>query len=75
MTREEVEIEGIPIVDLEVEDDRFPGRVFVGTVESVIKQMEQLKPGLFDNATVVPELSSSDSVLEKRQSVSVCPRV
>jgi hypothetical protein len=72
LTAGEAAMKGLPIVDLQITDPRFPGQTFSGTAESVYKQMKELKPELFINDTVTPlELSgSSETGIEKRQHVS-----
>lgn len=56
--------EDLPIVDLQVTDERFGDKVFTGTAESIYNQMKAEKPELFANET---EISVEESSLEKRQ--------
>ncbi|KAH7359963.1 hypothetical protein BKA66DRAFT_223298 [Pyrenochaeta sp. MPI-SDFR-AT-0127] len=44
---EEVHLENLPIVDLEVTDDRFPGLSLHGTVDKVYKELLELHPEAF----------------------------
>src|SRR5687767_2874735 len=62
-------LEDLPIVDLEVTDERFEGMKFTGTAESIYHEMKALKPELFANETEV-DLDLVNG-LEKRQSVSI----
>jgi hypothetical protein len=74
MNREEAEFAGLPIVDLEIIDPRFPGQTFTGTVESVYKEMQKLKPELFANDTAAMlDYDSPEANITKRQSVSNPP--
>lgn len=66
-TVEEAEAEGLPIVDMTVVDEeRFPGRTFTGTVEKIVEEMKMLQPGIFDNSNVT-EAAINALALEKRQ--------
>ena len=65
---DEMHLEDLPIVDLEVTDDRFEGITFHGTAESVYNQMEELDPDVFANGTGT---ALDPRSLEKREG-SVC---
>ncbi|KAF4470790.1 hypothetical protein FALBO_2305 [Fusarium albosuccineum] len=65
---EDIHLEDLPIVDLEVTDERFEGMTFTGTAESIVKEMKELKPELFANDTD----ASPESSLEKRQGSFNC---
>ncbi|KAI9147279.1 hypothetical protein HJFPF1_13318 [Paramyrothecium foliicola] len=68
---DEVNFEGLPIVDLEITDDRFEGVTFKGTVESVYEQMKELKPEIFANETDIEvEEDQPPRSLEARQSIN-----
>ncbi|KAJ4246843.1 hypothetical protein NW762_013395 [Fusarium torreyae] len=71
---EEMTFEGLPIVDLQITDDEnFPGVVFNGTVQSIVEQMEALKPGIFNPASSGSDNSELEaSSLEKRQGTINC---
>lgn len=56
--------EDLPIVDLQVTDERFGDKVFTGTAESIYNQMRGERPELFANDT---EISVEEASLEKRQ--------
>nr|XP_036588006.1 uncharacterized protein CTRU02_02018 [Colletotrichum truncatum]KAF6799147.1 hypothetical protein CTRU02_02018 [Colletotrichum truncatum] len=62
------EIEDMPIVDLQVIDERFGDQVFSGTYQSAVAQMKALKPELFADET---EDVSVELGLEKRQGAPV----
>lgn len=66
---EDMYLEDLPIVDLEVTDERFEGMTFTGTAESIYHEMKDLKPELFENETTTLDL---ENALGKRQSVSSC---
>lgn len=61
-----MQLEDLPIVDLEVTDERFEGMVFIGTIESVYKQMKELKPELIPDTSDFTD--SGVSTVDKRQS-------
>jgi hypothetical protein len=63
---EDMHLEDLPIVDLEVTDERFEGMKFTGTAESIYHEMKGLKPELFENETAL----ETGTTLDKRQSVS-----
>ncbi|KAH8585491.1 hypothetical protein B0O99DRAFT_748992 [Bisporella sp. PMI_857] len=65
----EIHLEGLPIVDLEVTDERFEGMTFRSSAESVYNEMKALKPELFANKT---EAVLNTASLEKRQSSFNC---
>lgn len=64
---EQVEIDGLRIVDLQVDDPRFPGRIFSGTIESALKEIRQLDPEVSTNKKRLTETTPATSVLERRQ--------
>lgn len=70
---QDIETEGMPIVDLQVEDPRFPGRVFHGTYESVLQEMETLQPEVEVPETLVAERDEDTHELERRQAVVSVP--
>jgi hypothetical protein len=69
-TAENANIEGLPIVDLEVTDDRIEGRVFSGTYESAIAEMKAFRPEFFA-LEVEEDESKDDTGLDKREGAPV----
>lgn len=69
-TAEDAKIEGLPIVDLEVTDDRIEGHVFSGTYESAVAEMRAFRPELFAREVEEDE-SKDDTGLEKRAGAPV----
>ncbi|KAJ3529568.1 hypothetical protein NM208_g8765 [Fusarium decemcellulare] len=67
---DEMDLSDLPIVDLEILDERFKGVTFNGTAESIYKEMKELKPELFTNEKVVA--SGEVGPLAKRQSSINC---
>jgi hypothetical protein len=67
---EDAKIEGLPIVDLEVIDDRIDGRVFSGTHESAVAEMKTFRPELFAREVEEDE-SKDDTDLDKREGAPV----
>lgn len=59
-------LENLPIVDLEITDDRFEGKTFTGTVESIYNEMKGLKPEMFADE-VEFDAEALSSSFEKRQ--------
>ncbi|KAH7353893.1 hypothetical protein B0T11DRAFT_300960 [Plectosphaerella cucumerina] len=63
---EDMHLEDLPIVDLEVTDERFEGMKLTGTAESIYHEMKGLKPELFENETAL----ETGTTLDKRQSLN-----
>jgi hypothetical protein len=55
----------LPIVDLTVTNEHFPGKTFTGTAESIYEEMKALKPELFQES-IEYSISGESSNLEKR---------
>lgn len=68
---DEMHLENLPIVDLQVTNDLFPGVVFNGTVDTIVKELLALNPEAIVNST---EPIIDKRSLEKR-SVSCGPPV
>jgi hypothetical protein len=67
---EEMHLEDLPIVDMQVTDDRFGDKVFTGTVDTVYAQMRAEKPELFADETPVNAEALSISLAKRQSSVS-----
>jgi hypothetical protein len=61
----DISAENMMIVDLVVEDDRFPGLTFSGDAKSIFEEMAALKPEVFAEETS----DVSTRSLAKRESV------
>ena len=66
------EMEGKPIMDLQVTDERFEGMTFSGTTKSIYNEMKALKPEIFtaEIEAAMDAAALNAGVLEKRSSVS-----
>ncbi|KAM5344067.1 hypothetical protein ACJ41O_012604 [Fusarium nematophilum] len=67
---DDMHLEDLPVVDLEVVDERFEGMTFHGTAESIYQRMNELKPELFVNETEAN--ADEQGALEKRQGSLNC---
>jgi hypothetical protein len=67
---DEMHLEDLPIVDMQVTDDRFGNKVFTGTVDTVYAQMKAEKPELFADETPVDAEALSISLAKRQSSVS-----
>lgn len=67
----EVQNDNIPTVDLTVTDpERFPGKTFKGTAESIYHEMKALKPEYFVNETE-PIVTATAAAMAKRQGAPI----
>ena len=60
---DEMHLENLPIVDLQVTNDLFPGVVFNGTVDKIVAELLELNPEALVNST---DLVTDKRSLEKR---------
>jgi hypothetical protein len=67
---DEMHLEDLPIVDMQVTDDRFGDKVFTGTVDAVYAQMKAEKPELFADEMPVDAGALSISLAKRQSSVS-----
>ncbi|RYP52640.1 hypothetical protein DL768_002290 [Monosporascus sp. mg162] len=69
---DEMDQEDLPIVDLEVTDDRHEGVTFYGTAQSIYEQIKELDPEAFANVTETSLDSLTARALEERQGSFNC---